>query len=114
MKKGKGISQYAGKIVKILLLIALLIASYGVGWVAGAIDGIYAIQSRNNDTLCSLFNKTYDDRGYCILSTNHKYTRDLTCWFGNFTIKGNATLPTYLEPLLIPQKLVYYPILRCW
>lgn len=112
------IKKHIKKILILVLIIIVIYIIYGFGTVAGLISGIHAIQSRNNESVCDLFiendpDKYYDENGYCVLAESD-YDIKTYCYHGKYRIKGDKPLSLLGKIKYFPQKVLYYPIIRCW
>ena len=102
-----------------IIIVLIIISAYNFGKINGLINGFAIVQGFNNETLCDLFNertnKTFyeDDEGYCIMAEK-EYDVKMDCSFGKFRIKGNRTMNNIERLAFLPEKIVFYPLLRCW
>jgi len=107
------------KIGCIIIIILIIICAYNFGTMRGIIIGSAVVQKLNNETLCDLFiervNNTFyeDEEGYCVMAES-VYDIKMDCYFGKFRVKGNKTMNNIERLAYLPQKIIYYPILRCW
>ncbi len=102
------------KTFKILVVLLIIVSIYSMGRVRGIIDGIYVAQSKHNETVCDIMNKTRDIDGFCLLSDKeYKYRYYLDCGWEKFKIKGERKPPFLISVAEDIRGVLYYPIIGC-
>ncbi len=102
------------KTIKIVIVICLIIIVYSIGRFRGIIDGMYLIQTKNNDTMCNLMDKTRDVDGFCLLlEGEYKYRYYMDCGWEKFKVEGERKPPFLFEVLEWIRRIIHYPALGC-
>ena len=126
--KKKPVKKYSDKansiINKLLILfcvvafIIVIMISYKMGIIRGMTVGMMATQKIHNGTVCQAMMHYSDafyeaDNGDCII-TNAKYIDKLECPFGTFITNGTKEMSLIGKILMVPQKVIQYPMIGCW
>ena len=102
------------KAAKILLFLLIIFTSYSTGRVRGVVDGVYAMNIRNNETFCDLINYERDIDGFCLLSNEtYKYSYYLDCGWEKFKLNGEEKMPLIVNAATSIRRIIYYPVLGC-
>lgn len=109
--------------------ILLIYLAYGVGSIYGVIIGLQIMQEKQNSTICELLMETNEniEIGYrwntetpnkqeeiCIMSRDAKYYQEMKCPYGTFVTFGERQMNELEKIAYLPQKIMFYPALRCW
>lgn len=77
------------RIFKYLILILSFYIVYSAGTIHGLIAGIHAVIEKEDMNICDFMNLEEED-GYCILSEEAKFNQEVSCYFGDFKVKGGV------------------------
>jgi len=104
-----------------LLMIILFLIIYNMGTSYGMFVGANSVLVYKNDTLCNFMhdmneNTTvyYENDGYCVFNDTYKFNVKLDCSFIKIEYIGKRNMTWYENSMLITNKIMYYPIMRCW
>lgn len=95
----------------VILVVAFLVVSLGIN---NFMKGINVGVKNHGGNMCDFINKTMDEEGYCILKENSTYNIKVDCQIGKFRIIGKREMNSIELIAYFPQKIIYYPALRCW
>ena len=110
----KKLRVVAKRIAKILIILLIIIIIYSAGHMRGLVDGVYVVQTRNNETVCDFLNLTRDTDGFCLLrEEEHKYRHYLDCGWEKFKIRGERKPPFFYILGEDIQQIIFYPALGC-
>jgi len=114
MKLNKKQIKNTKKIFKYFVLIFMFYVAYAFGNVHGVLSGVNVVIEREDIDICEFLDLEKED-GYCILSEEAKYNQEVSCYFGDFKVKG-GTEPTGVIKGVIASKTFIFGniLLRCW
>ena len=100
-------------LTKISILIFVIIATYNMGRLNGLVWGVYAVQKRNNSTVCEFLGKERDTTGFCSLGEGYKYRYYADCGWEKFKLEGEKKPPFLVNLGEELRKWIMYPALGC-
>ncbi len=110
--------KYHKKDLKVVLLgmisTFILFIAYSFGNLHCLLSGINVVIEIEDLNICDLLDLE-EEEGYCILNEKAKYNQEMSCYFGDFKVKGGiepeGAIKTFID---IRNFIMGHLFLRCW